>query len=277
MSNIVNNSTSAQVNKANTLTTIQPKVSDLGKFLCAYAAQPAKSDKPLTLTVKCMVENGVSTAVAESVPAFAESFYKAVATMMSMRESSAKEYNYNSIKAAENHVRCMSDQWFKLLGTREPKEGETEKRGLYTTRFADSAIYGEMVNQSLKSCKNSVTAAPKHFLEHLALAGARIINGESLSRISDADIKATKEAFTANKAAKSAETKEKNKTEAQKTIEEKEAKIAELETFIKENSINLEKAIALIAKSHATDEEKVAICAALDVKGDKVIETAKAE
>lgn len=239
-----------------------------GDFCKAYHA----GTDALTCTVSSMTEFGVENA--KNYVDFARRLCNAVGAMMDLRQSQGIKVDTDQLNGAESIVKDLSDNWFKSVGTREPKTKGGAKRPCYGTRYADFAIMGEILAQAMAYANNDVVKVGDKFFELMVINTARILKGEKLGRVTESEFKKAKAAANKARATKAAETAKKNKEEtAQKEKEEQEKEKEMQETALKLESLEvsltaqmaaIEKAIAMITESHATEEEKAAIIAVLN-------------
>lgn len=185
----------------------------------------------------------------------AKRLYIAVSHMMELRESNADK---SDITDAENTVKALADSFYLEIGTRPAHNKQDKPRPSYGVRYADFALFGEMVNSALTMVKNDVTKVTDKFFEILIVATNRLLNGKALSRISEIDIAKAKKEIVKAKAEKSAETKAENKSKLEETEEQLATAKAEIEA-LKSNSINISELISMIQNSHATNDEKLAM------------------
>ncbi|MEG0898411.1 MAG: hypothetical protein RSF40_01710 [Oscillospiraceae bacterium] len=224
-------------------------------------------EKALSCTAKSMTEYGIENA--QNHIDFAQRFYVAIGAMMDLRQSMGIKQDEALLSEAEATVKKYSDAWFKEVGTRPAKNGETKLRPCYGTRYVDFAIYGEIMAQAMALVENDIAKVTPKFFELLVINTARILNGEKLGRVTEKEFKLAKSAANKAKAEKAKDTKKKNAEKAADEIDKEAAataKVEVLEITLEAQIENIEKAIALVINSHATQEEKDEIVKLLSIK-----------
>ena len=252
----------------------------------------ADSNKEIAfITADTLKAYGI-TETKDGILSAATKVYKTGATLATLRESrGTSEEDLELLKVGEEEVRKACGAWFMMLGSRDPaKLKDTKRRPLYSVTKADYIIIGEVSADARNAVNGDLSKVYEKFLELWIIASARIINGEPLKRVSDADVKAAKSSYNKTKAEKAAKTKEANakkaeedakkKAEAEAEAKAKDDKIAKLEAEVadfKAHAIDVMLVVTLVNKSHATAEEKQAILDALYGRTKKAEEKPKTE
>lgn len=270
MEHIMKNTTNQNTNTTATNNVIT--LSKLGEFLTDYAT----GNKNLSLTKACLMETvEMLQADADRLLNFIEKFYSSIAYMMDLRQAGGKTGNdaetLEELRNAEKAVKNNADVWFIEVGTRPAKKGKVDKDGepkfrpAYGTTYADYAIFGECVGQAILKAEGDPNKVIGIFFEILALNTAKILNGEKMGRVSEAEFKKARAEFNKQKAEKAAQTRAENaknqeekETELEKAKAENEGLKAEIEE-LKKNVIDTAELINMIIASSATEEEKSAI------------------
>lgn len=238
-----------QTTKVNSIT-----LTKLGEFIKEYAT----GKSTLTLTEKSFTKYGVT--LPTTVIPFIEKFYIAIGNMMDLRQSCP---NSEELKASEQLVKKLSDNWLKMVGTRKSKNLKSnELRPCYCTTYADYAILGECVGNALTLVNNDLTKVINKFTEILFINTARILNGEKPGRVTESQIKQAKTETNKIKAEKAKVTRENNKAKKDSKNSKIESLNAELEILRSQNaellqsSIDIKQLVKLIKESDASEAHK---------------------
>ena len=192
-----------------------------------------------------------------------------VSHMMELREANAEKDN---IANAEKTVKALVDSFYLEIGTRPAHTKGEKARPAYGMRFADYALFGEMVNTALTLVNNDISKVTDKFLEILIVATNRLLNGNALSRISEADIKKAKAEIVKARAEKSAETKSETKSKLA-LAEEKLVNAEKTIEAMKAEAIDISVLISMINNSHATDAEKLEMTKFITGKSSEIAKT----
>lgn len=225
-----------------------------------YAESLAKGET--TYSKSALVETcNVAAEVVENLYNDCATLMGKIGVMMDARESAKGNPKKGSqaatmVENAEKSVKKLAESLFYAMAYRKgkahkDKRGEwvTPKEPFYKVRYADFAIFGEMLEQSKQGADSNRI---ERFMGLFLLFGGRILTGKPAGRVTASDLK------EARKAAKEAAAKKREKTNATKKTEkpakeEKEPVSADKTAAITTASADL---LEAIRASHATDDEK---------------------
>lgn len=219
-----------------------------------------------------------------------DAVYTTLVNLMTCREASGVNPG-KDLAAAQQAAKDAMDAFWYTMGTRKPSKAGGRMRPLVSFQYADLALFGECcadvrnkVRAKGVAGKDAETIAVSDaFMAYMVQTAGRVLHGEVLERPSLDDAISLRKAANAERSAKAQESKAENaakreEAENQKRLE-KEAQEAEKKRLMDENddlkkqvnkllnnTIDTAAVVRLVMTSHATDEEKAAICNLLQGK-----------
>ena len=198
-----------------------------------------------------------------------------IGVMMDAREAAKGNPEKDSPAAlmldnAERSVKKLAESLFYSLAYRKGrshknKAGEwvTDKDPFYKVRYADYAIFGEMLEQSKAGAESNRI---ERFTGLFLLFAGRILTGKPAGRVSANDLREARKAAKDAAADKAMKTRKTRKTDNDNKEESADVKAvkAELEARSSLVASVIASASEKVNASHATDEEKAEIIALLE-------------
>lgn len=252
----------------------------------------ANPEKEVTAITKKSIEDyHVTAGTVDGIKKVSDAVYTDIAAMVMLREAKGTaEEDIEALKAAEDKARKAMAAWFFMLGSRDPNKKDGKRRPLYSVTVPDLVLMGEVSADARSDAGGDINKVSDSFLKYLIFETARILNGQPLARINNAEFKKARKAANDTKADKAAKTKAANekkaeaeakaKAEAEADAKAKDDKIAKLEAKVADfeaHQIDIVAVVTLVNKSHATQEEKQAILDALYGRTKKAEEKPKAD
>lgn len=169
---------------------------------------------------------------------------------------------------AERSVKKLAESLFFSLAYRKGKshknkagEWVTDKTPFYKVRYADYAIFGEMLEQSKAGAGSNRI---ERFMGLFLLFAGRILTGKPAGRVSANDLREARKAAKDAAADKAMNTRKTRKTASKEESTDVKAVKAELEARSNLVASVIASASEKVNASHATAEEKAEIIALLE-------------
>ncbi len=205
--------------------------------LASIALNLVDANNPLTiptLTEKTLVDAGVESGITvKGLRGQSDRIMVKVGAYVDLYEKGAKEDKDATramLDAVCSDISAEMRGWFKNFGSRDPKDKKNPKaqrRPLFNICQANYVQLGEMLKEANgDSCK---------FFEQLMLCTGRMLNGESFGRVTESEIKKTRQAGNKKAADKAKTTRQANQVKEEQERQKEIARQKELDDLRQQN------------------------------------------
>ena len=247
------------------------------EYAMAMAARKVANpdDKATAYTPKLFAEVGETAITPTSAEENAWALYKALSAWFTAREEAGvnedTEDNSAILSAYAKAARHAASEWFKMHATKPGKKDGDNARPFVALNHAEMGILGEICEAARKAAGgiDDTAKLSKKFMQFLIVETARLLDGKPYTRLTEADLAATKKAANEAKKAKASQTRRENTDKAAKEDADKQEQAqalanaeqaqADAEKKLADATALIADAITLVEQSHATEIEKASI------------------